>query len=200
MNSHIALEYILNNKIFDTVLDVGSGAGQQAKIFKERGKNVTCVDLGTSVYFAKNDTPTIINNFNDFPETHQYDLVWCSHILEHQLNVNNFLKKVYNLTKDNGYICITVPPLKHSIVGGHVTLWNMGLLLYNMILAGIDCSLCNAKQYGYNISVIVQKQCFIDIHQLNLSFDNGDIQKIEKYFPMPVKQGFNGDIKEINWI
>jgi hypothetical protein len=44
--------------------------------------------------------------------------------------------------------------------------------------------------------VIVRKQP-VDLPTLNM--DNGDIEKIKKYFPMEAHQGFDGRIPNINW-
>jgi SAM-dependent methyltransferase len=186
------------------VLDVGSGSGKHAKIFLDNNKYVTCVDNGNSIYFNKNinvnsdKLKLYISNFDNFETNEQYDLVWCSHILEHQKNVGLFLSKCYSLTKDGGIICITVPPMKTNIVGGHLTLWNSGLLLYNLVINGIDCSNATVLSYGYNISVIVKKQKPINIALLNLSYDYGDIEKLRSFFPIPVYQNFNGNIDFIN--
>lgn len=188
---------------YETVLDVGSGEGVHSDAFLYYKKKVTAVDFATSKYFLKrkNDMNVefIIGNFNDIDfGDRKFDCVWCSHILEHQRNVGQFLEKVISLTSDNGYICITVPPLKRNIVGGHVTLWNAGLLLYNLVSAGLDCSEAMVKTYGYNISVIVKKKLFKMPN--NLDCDVGDIEKLSNYFPKGCKtQGFNGDIQSLNW-
>lgn len=107
-----------------------------------------------------------------------------------------FLKKCFDLLEDDGILAITIPPLKHAIVGGHLTLWNAGLLIYNLILAGFDCSKASVKTYGYNISVIVRKKQAV---HGQLVMDNGDIETIAHLFPFNAKQGFHGEIKEINW-
>lgn len=170
---------------FNTVLDVGAGNGPHANLFKELGKNVKTVD------FKNADFNGDYLNLN----VGQYDLIWCCHVLEHQLNVNQFLKKIY--TDLNGWLVITVPPAKHNIVGGHLTLWNAGLLFYNLILAGFDCSEAKVKTYGYNISVIVKKKQAV-LPELN--YDFGDIELLNKFFPFDAKQGFDGNIQELNWI
>jgi SAM-dependent methyltransferase len=188
---------------YETVLDVGSGEGLHADAFLYYEKKVTAVDFGTSKYYLKRknhmNVEFMIGDFNkiDFGDK-RYDCVWCSHILEHQKNVGQFLEKVISLTSDRGYICITVPPLKRNIVGGHVTLWNAGLLLYNLVSAGLDCSEAMVKTYGYNISVIVKKKLFKMPD--NLDCDVGDIEKLSNYFPKGCKkQNFNGDIQSLNW-
>lgn len=205
MYGDLTINYLLQNFKFDTVLDVGSGAGQQANVFLNAGKSVTCIDYGNSVYYQKyknisnNNLKLIIANFNDYTFENTYDLVWCSHILEHQKNVGLFLEKCYKAVSENGLLSITVPPMKSSIVGGHLTVWNTGLLLYNLVINGIDCSKAVCKTYGYNISVIIPKKAKIDIDSLNLSYDKGDIEKLKKFFPIHVRQGFNGNISNINW-
>jgi hypothetical protein len=95
-----------------------------------------------------------------------------------------------------GIIAITVPPAKHQIVGGHVTIWNAGLLLYNLIIAGNDCRLAAVKSEGYDISVIAPK---VPIRLPNLRRDVGDIETLQGYFPLAAKQGFDGRISELNW-
>ena len=116
--------------------------------------------------------------------------------MEHQLNVNHFLKKIFSCLKDDGILAITVPPLKEEIVGGHVSLWNAGLLLYNLILAGFNCKDASVKSYGYNISVIVKKK---KAKLPNLKFDNGDIRDLAEFFPFNATEGFDGQIQEWNW-
>jgi hypothetical protein len=169
---------------FNTVLDVGSGDGSHAAFFRSVGKIVTTTDIKDA------DVRGVYTEV----DCGKHDLVWCSHVLEHQLDVNRFLRKLYNDTDQ--WLAITVPPYKPEIVGGHVTVWNAGLLLYNLILAGFDCRDAMVKRYGYNISVIVQKK---EAKLPMLKYDFGDIEALSEFFPMSVTNGFNGDIEELNW-
>jgi len=178
---------------FKTLLDIGSGPSQglnAANFFKELAKDVTRQDINPDY------KPDLLGDFNNLATDKLYDCIWCSHVLEHQLNVNHFLTKIFHTLKDDGVLAITVPPAKHEIVGGHVTLWNAGLLLYNLILAGFDCKDAAVKSYGYNISVIVNKRTAI-LSELN--YDAGDINALNKFFPLGVYEGFDGNIQEINW-
>lgn len=169
------------------MLDIGAGDGSHAALFRDMGKDVYTCDIKDADYQG------IYTNIN-IPR--KFDLVWCSHTLEHQPNVQGFLKKVQEDLKEGGYFVVTVPPLKHEIVGGHVNLWNAGLLLYNLILAGFDCSNAMVKTYGYNISIVV-KYTLLKLPELK--FDFGDIETLAPYFPMDVRNGFDGRIEELNW-
>ena len=94
--------------------------------------------------------------------------------------------------------------IKNEIVGGHLSLWNSGLLLYQLVIAGFDCKDAIVKKYGYNISIIVKKN-EIDIKN-KLVYDNGDISTIKPYLPKQIKYDTNfkdisfcGDIENIGW-
>lgn len=181
--------YCLNKKAFNTVLDIGCGHGRHSAIFESHGKTVTATDIAP--FYNK----SIQGKYLDL-EFEPHDLTWVSHVLEHQLDVNTFLKKVRKETKIGGYTCITVPPLKHNIVGGHVSLWNAGLLLYNLVLAGFNCKNANIKVYGYNITVIATAEEF-SIPKLN--YDGGDITLLKPWLPDFCEEGFDGIINEWNW-
>lgn len=172
-----------------TILDVGSGDGEHARAFTAHGKQVTTISLRPPADYVA-----------DYLETkfeQPFDALWCSHVLEHQVNVNLFLRKCFQNLREHGVLAVTVPTPKHYIVGGHVTLWNAGLLLYNLVLAGFDC--CDARvsgEYGYNISVVVRKQA---AKLPSLTSDAGDIAKLSRFFPIAVVDGFDGRLPPINW-
>lgn len=184
MRGKKALEYLIENCTFTTVLDIGCGEGKHSKRFVEADKKVTAIDYGKSEYFNHNDrVDVIIDDFNQYSFKQKFDCVWASHILEHQLNVNIFLKKIFNILNDDGILAITVPPAKLNVVGGHVSIWSAGLLIYNLILAGFDCSEAIVGQYDYDISVIVKKSSIPDDVFNIISYDVGDIRILRPYFP-----------------
>lgn len=195
------LQKLIDDYNFTTVLDIGAGEGLHSQILINHGKKVTAIDYGRSVYYKKNKNPNEIDyyygDFKEFPEQNLFDCAWCSHVLEHQLNINFFLSKIGRLIKEDGVIAITVPPLKQDIVGGHYSLWNAGILLYNLVMAGFDCSNPSILKYGYNITVIIRKRV-IKLPE-NLSYDVGDLELLSDFFPDFVKQGFDGNIYEYNW-
>lgn len=195
-----ALEYIIKKFEFKSVLDIGSGAGVQASVMEKYGKEVTRLDLGKSIYFKDEQEAerSVVNDYLDYIAPTKFDCVWASHVLEHQPNVNLFLKKIHGDLRENGILAITVPPMKHAIVGGHLSVWNAGLLLYNLVLAGFDCSNVHIKQYAYNISVVLKKSS-INVMP-DLAHDAGDIEALSAYLPAGLNcEGFGGNIESHNW-
>lgn len=194
MECNITIQQLI--KLLSTessILDIGGGKKQiHANIFREAGMIVDTVD------FFKGST--YVGNYNEIEIVKKYDAVWISHCLEHQLNVNFFLKKVSENIREEGFLAVTVPPLKHQIVGGHLSLWNAGLLLYNLVLAGFDCSNAKIKSYDYNISIIIKKQ---SIKLPKLIFDRGDLILLNQYMPIGLKYDefghFDGNIQDLNW-
>ncbi len=217
-----ALDRLLEYDDIKTVLDVGSGAGRQAKIMSDAGKKVTTIvfaehrnltstlritapgeELKPGDVIEKHYEGDFMDTLIECPDG-GFDAIWVSHVLEHQLNVNSFLKRCFNLLREDGILAITVPPAKDEVVGGHMTVWNTGLIIYNLILAGFDCR--NARVSGkythlqnqepYNISVIVRKQA---VELPALVRDDGDIGKLQDFFPIPVVHGFDGNLPPAGW-
>ena len=167
-----------------TVLDVGSGGGQHAGAFANGGAQVTCIDYGTSIY-AKTLTPTpnvhVVNaDFATWNPDRAYDLVWASHVLEHQRNVGQFIDKLIACCAPDGHICVIVPAPHRRLWGGHVTLWTPGLLAYNIVLAGVDLSGATLE-YGYRETWIAFRPKHIDMPAL--TFDSGDLDLLAPYLP-----------------
>lgn len=192
-----AMKTLVGHFAFQSILDIGSGAGDHARYFTEQGKSVTCIDLGSSIYFGDNSIQEVIKaDYLEHGFDKPFDCIWACHVLEHQPNPNIFLKKIYSDLAEAGILAITVPPLKHDIVGGHVTLWNAGILLYHLVLAGFDCAEAAVLSEGYDISVIVKKKAAI---LPELDYDKGDIDRLRHHFPCAVSEGFDGRIMRCRW-
>lgn len=200
-----ALIKCCENKSIKTVLDVGCGKGDHAGIFLEYGKTVTGIEAGFTCRIKENYTFKFIqDDFLKHNFTEQYDLVWCSHVLEHQLAVGEFIKKVFSCCRDDGHVAITVPnDISGKVEEGHVSIWNAGLLMYNIIQCGYSCKHARVKSYAGNVSVIVPKE----IIKVEEKYDYRGVSDTRKYFPDNMICGstrfggvlFDGNIEELNW-
>jgi len=186
---------------FTTVLDIGGGNLLASAHFVNNGKTVDVCDFSTSPYLkegliAQSGIRNFIDgDFNEIQIPNRYDLVWLSHVLEHQVNIQSFLVRVCSLIEENGYLAIAVPPRKPFIVSGHCNLFNPGLLVYRLILAGMDCSSAKVFQYDGNICLLTKVK---RVQLPKLAFDIGDLDTLAQYFPLPVQEGFNGDFNHVN--
>ncbi|PWJ60381.1 methyltransferase family protein [Dyadobacter jejuensis] len=187
--SAVALQKCLQLKP-NSVLDVGSGGGEHAREFSKSGAQVICVDFGTSVYAQKAIPDTTINvvytDFTTWEPTQQFDLVWASHVLEHQRNAGFFIERLIACCSPDGHVAITVPNPHRNLWGGHLSLWTPGFLAYNCVMCGVDLS--DAQMvYGYREFSIIFKPKKVILP--DLSYDSGDIHRIKHLFPM----GFGED-------
>lgn len=167
------------------ILDVGGGNGVHTNFFRERGFSVDLVDIAHGI-----PDRAYVGDFLDFSPPRRYDIVWASHVLEHVPNPGMFIRQMVSCAKEDGMLCITVPPAKPEMTFGHVTQWSAGLLLINLIKAGVDCTEARILTHGYNISIITpvrfrKSENYIRYLPKEIPVDNG-------YFP--------GEIKSLNWI
>lgn len=187
MRAKMAFELFVQLPIEGSILDIGSSDLQHTKHLRDMGFNVITVDPHYKSDIQEH-WPCIMGMVEN---------IWCSHVLEHSRNPGLFLDAIYETLIEDGWLAITVPPWKDEIVGGHVTIWNAGILIYNLILSGFDCSKAKVKTHGNDVSLIMRKK---SIELPELVDDSGDIDKISQFFPVRAYQGFNGHIEEVNWI
>lgn len=184
------------------VLDIGLGAGEASAFFLEMGCSVTAIGMDISQYNVteevKKRCSLIDARMESMPfHSETFDAVWCSHVLEHTLNPGLALTEMHRVLKDEGQLYISVPPFKHAVVGGHVcTGWNMGQLMYALLLSGFDIRNGSFWAHGYNIFAFARKATY----QIPTVYsDIGDIELLSNYWPIAMHQGIDGKMTEINW-
>lgn len=188
---------------FNSVLDIGAGNLCATRAFMEAGKSCSATVNNSHLYNpldikgvrVYND----VNIENLFLYYRRYDAIWCAHVLEHTLNPGKSLLQIRKRLKTNGILFLMVPPFKDSVVGGHVSVgWNIGILMYFLILCGFNVREGSFIRHGYNIAAFVRKG---DFPGVDLNGDAGDIELLQAYFPEEVSacQGFNGAIDSVNW-
>jgi SAM-dependent methyltransferase len=189
---------------FDRILDVGFGHGAASRFFRLKGKAVVAIDRDIQYRAAPLEVmreagiEIVETAFLDFQPEGKIDAIWLSHVLEHTLDVGSFLRKARSILSDEGWLFVMVPPFKHEVVGGHVTPgWNLGILMYVLLVSGFDIKNGHFVRHGYNICAFVRKST---ASLPELCHDQGDIERTREMWPVEVQQGFNGDLKAVNWL
>ena len=185
-------------------LNLGSGNDKAARYLIDDGRSVTDVDIIKTHNFT-HERYTFMEwdleagiPFEIEENSLTYDVVLASHILEHMQDTGLFLSYCKDMLNYDGILIVVVPPYKPGIVGGHVHLWNMGLLMYNLVLSGFDVVDGHFKKEGYNIMAIVRNW---DRISFDLKHDTGDIEILVKdgFLPSYFHQGMGGDLEIYNW-
>jgi len=191
-----AILELLSAYKFDTVLDIGSGEGEHKRLFQFFGKKVFSVDVVKNADY--------VGDFLEINIDEKLDVVWCSHVLEHQRNVGVFLDKIFDVLKDDGILAITVPiHPRERLVSGHLTSWSVPLLCYNLIMSGFDCKDASVLSI-FELSLIVKKK-YAEHKELRKVSAHGadagvEFEEIARFFPFPANQGAEiSGSGTINW-
>ena len=143
---------------FKTCLDIGSGEGVHTAILRHAGLEVFQVDKYSNTAEYKVD-------FIEHEFDRKFDVIFCSHVIEHQRNVGDFLDRIYDVLSDGGILIISAP--NHSsetLVEGHLNSFIFPLFLQHMIHAGFDCK--NGKYLSIvENSFIVSKANDFDVNE-----------------------------------
>ena len=117
---------------FKTCLDIGSGEGVHTDILRHAGLEVFQVDKYSNTAEYKVD-------FIEHKFDRKFDVVFCSHVIEHQRNVGLFLDRIFDVLSDDGVLIISAPKEDHNLIEGHLNGFIFPLFLQQMIHAGFDC-------------------------------------------------------------
>ena len=166
---------------FKTCLDIGSGEGVHTAILRHAGLEVFQVDKYSNTAEYKVD-------FIEHEFDRKFDVIFCSHVIEHQRNVGLFLDKIFDLLSDDGVLIISAP--NHSVetlVEGHLNSFLFPLFLQHMIHAGFDCK--NGKYLSLiENSFIVSKANNFDIKERTENGYQWTYQHLDRS-PIELKSG-----------
>lgn len=97
------------------ILDIGGNTGVISKLLQEKMFNVTVADISEEALSTckKRKLKTVNFDFNDiFPiKDKSYDLVIAGEVIEHILDVEQFLNECNRILTNNGYLVLSTPNL-----------------------------------------------------------------------------------------
>ena len=197
----------------DSVLDIGLGGGQISKWLVSKGKTVTATGIELNSYDVDIDKLREEHGITvvDCPcasiplPDDSFDAVVLSHVLEHCPDVGRALREVHRVLSENGRLFVLVPVHSGFVSAGHVSMgWNVGQLMYILLLAGFDARDGQFIEHRGSACSIVKKT---NRPLPALRGDRGDIHILNRanLLPLPVSSrdgsddGFWGTVSSINW-
>ncbi len=198
------------------VLDVGIGAGQVARYLAKRGMTVVGIGLAVGSYDLVGDPATDVRTRIHVVEGDimsppfidaGFEAIVMSHVLEHCSSPAVALRNVHRLLKNGGLLVVFVPPHTNFVSAGHVSMgWNVGQLIYTLLVSGFDVREGQFIERGANVCAFVRKRS--EPNRLPpLRGDRGDINILASHglFPAAVStldgfdDGFWGKVGSMNW-
>lgn len=187
------LSVLVKEHEFSNVLDVGCGNGVSFPLLASRGAQVTGIDIlpphRVNTRLGDGLAEYIEADFMEHTSDQKFDAVVASHIIEHIPDTERFLRQFLSFVSPGGTYCIVWPQPKTAIVGGHVHLFIVGLMLYNLVRIGVDCRDVQILRCNYSLGIIGKHNTF---EVPPLTHGAGDIEKLSWWFPFPAAHGFDG--------
>ncbi|ARE41304.1 hypothetical protein RGUI_3163 [Rhodovulum sp. P5] len=181
-----------------SLIDVGAGTTDHGVLFRQFYAEAFSNDL-----LEREDPFHITGDILTTDLGRKFDVVYASNILEHQKNVGHFLERLIDLCADDGHLVVIVPHQHlHKLLFGHLTSWTVGILVYNLVMAGIDCSEARLCRGRHEISIIVRNRKTEQIGDIARSAAVGlhwEADDLKKYFPFDFFQGCTADMDSIGW-
>jgi SAM-dependent methyltransferase len=92
------------------VLEIGAGAGWQAKYLANRGYIVSAIDLPSSNYLENRIWPVIDYDGSKIPfDDNTFDVIFSSNVLEHIPNVYAIQEEIHRVLKQDGRVIHVLP-------------------------------------------------------------------------------------------
>ena len=102
------------------ILEIGAGQGQAAHWFEEAGHKITAIEPDASNSKLINEKlkngKCIEASAEKFLIDEKFDIVWVSHVLEHMIEPEKFLKNIQKCMKNEGILFIEVPNCENKVV------------------------------------------------------------------------------------
>jgi SAM-dependent methyltransferase len=139
-------------KDFETVLDLGAGAGAHSKWFLDRGHVPVAADRYAKAFRYGESIEFIQKDLDEMDDGRQFDAVFCSHVVEHFPDPAASIRKMREMIKPGGYLFVVVPPYIPVVVNHHWHVgWNCTQLAMLLAACGFDCSQSTFMELGLNV-------------------------------------------------
>ena len=136
---------------------------------------------------------TLLSNFK--PDS-SFDVIICSHFLEHQPCISSTLLTICKLASPGSFILFEFPLPHKRMIGGHTTLLTPALLAYNLALLGVSCirSIAHThSSYGI-LGFFYNPDESNDLslsYRNSLIFDVGELEQVSHLLPSCIEEGSN---------
>ncbi len=193
------------------LLDIGCGSCKvAAELSKYYNLSYTGLDLGNSSDYLSRASFNLssLNSFSihtsllsDYTPSSQFDVILCSHFLEHQSSISHTIKTISGFVNSATLLIYEFPLPHRLLIGGHLSLLTPSLLAYNHAKVGIDCRASigfTKASYGFFAVFLSPASREVSSHysENSLIWDVGELEQLSSNLPPCIIEG--ADIM-VNW-
>lgn len=179
------LTYFVQAYPFQSVLDLGCGVGRLWDVLE--GKRVVGVDrIAPDPGMARPWVEYVQADFMSWSTAWRPEAIFSSHVIEHMPDTRAFLVRFFSFIDEGAAWCLLWPPQQPGIRSGHLHHFNLGLMLYNLAAAGVDCTHVKMVRHSYTLGIMSTKKT------VPAPEDNA-IDRLAHLFPFPAKHNFQGE-------
>ena len=143
------------------VLEIGAGAGWQARVLSESGHAVEAIDVSESLYATHREFP--VREYGGvripYPD-HEFDVVFSSNTLEHIPRVEFFQEEIRRVLRPGGVVVHIVPTASWRLwtsLAHYVFILRMALTLLGLRNSEVDSNLIEHKRARRTIAELAFK-------------------------------------------
>ncbi len=115
----------------DCIMEVGGGNGILLRMIRDYNERVTIYDIEPNPFYQIADVTTIKQYFDrHFQIDREFNLIYCSHLVEHLSDVNEFLSKSNALLPLGGKLVTACPNILKSLENLHLNAFTTDHLNY----------------------------------------------------------------------
>lgn len=114
-------DFVTEDRVPETVLEMGCGAAGILSVFKDHGCSVLGFDYDDNfLEIARtNQIPVVLGSLDQLNRAQKFDLIILSHVLEHVTYPVDVLRKLKDHLTPTGIVYIEVPSLENIRNGGY---------------------------------------------------------------------------------
>src|SRR5690606_23093957 len=141
----------------------------------------------------------LVGDYATLDTGRKWPAIWCSHTLEHILDPQSFIRKLFDDLELGGVLCLTVPRAHDEFIYSHVNLFTEGVLCYRLVLAGFDLSKARIGVYDRNITVLTRKREVPGEVLRKVRFMPTDEERLKPFLPVPLAPRDSSSFGSVRW-
>lgn len=191
--------HLIATKSKGNLLDLGCGGGRILEIAKQYGWQTTGIEIDTEAVNTANKKGLNViqggyEKLGDF--NNHFDIIYCSHVLEHVYNPKDLLVKAQRALKQNGQFILTLPNAKSFLRATFGAAWRGLEAPRHLVIPSHISLIAYMDTIGFNVKADTDKRAFTK----NASYQIAKKNKLAFHLPTLTEACINIENQDFSFI